>query len=302
MNINNVEMPTREYVQSGELQLAYYQWGKASEDHESIVLIHGFPDSSEVWKGIAQNLAKNFHVVTYDVRGTGYSDIPWNKKDYSFEFLIQDLSQIISKVSPNKAVHLVGHDWGALQGWEAVLNDRLKSQIRSYIAMAPSLDHLVGWWFRDQYKQGTIQNYRNIIERIVGSSYMGFFQIPILPELSWRFGFALIWPKIVAMIEKTKVESDARQTRNSISSLGLYRQNLLNKLKNPSKSKTTIPVLMLNMSKDPFIPTNLSDGLNQWVNNLQYDEVNAGHWGILSHPEEISTKIMRYIINQSKAI
>ena len=35
----------------------------------TIVLVHGFPNSSEVWEPVARHLAQRFHVVAYAVRG-----------------------------------------------------------------------------------------------------------------------------------------------------------------------------------------------------------------------------------------
>ncbi|MCL2728894.1 MAG: alpha/beta fold hydrolase, partial [Actinomycetia bacterium] len=37
----------------------------------TVVLLHGYPDSKEVWSEVARRLAPRFHVVTYDVRGHG---------------------------------------------------------------------------------------------------------------------------------------------------------------------------------------------------------------------------------------
>lgn len=283
------------YVKSDNICLAAYHWGELNPDRETIVLIHGYPDSAEVWEPIAQHLKSNFNVIAYDVRGTGLSDIPASTQEYDFEYLVRDLSQVISTLNPHSAVHLVGHDWGALQGWEAVLGDRLKHQIASYIAMAPSADH-VGWWFKRQWEQ---KSYLSVIKRIISSGYMPMLKIPVIPELSWYLGLARIWPKVVGLLEKSKVELNSTQVRNSVSGLGLYRQNLLTRLYEPTTRKTTIPVYMLLMSQDPFVPMSLSQGMQEWVQQVEYDEVFAGHWGILSQPEQVAEKITGFVNNIS---
>ena len=39
-----------------------------------VLLLHGYPDSSEVWNAAADSLAEDFHVIRYDVRGAGASE------------------------------------------------------------------------------------------------------------------------------------------------------------------------------------------------------------------------------------
>lgn len=288
---------TTQFIMSGDISLAVYHWGQIVADKPSIVLIHGYPDSTEVWNQMAKHLHPEFNVYAYDVRGTGQSDIPKNQSEYAFKYLVQDLSTVISLVSPKQPVHVVGHDWGSLQGWEAVLGDTLKSQIKSYTAMTPSVDH-VGWWFKRQWNQGSFQGYRNVVTRAISSGYMAMFQLPLLPELTWRLGLTKIWPSIVGYMENTNAHVDPYQLRNSISGLGLYRENLVQPLRNPSQRKTTIPVHMLVMTKDPFVPSFMSQGMEEWVTDVQYSEVAAGHWGIVSHTQQIANTIKSYIFDK----
>ncbi|WHP07727.1 alpha/beta fold hydrolase (plasmid) [Acinetobacter corruptisaponis] len=279
------------YVNSGNICLAAYHWDKLDSKKESIVLIHGYPDSAEVWEDVAQHLKSDFNVIAYDVRGTGLSDIPATTQEYDFEYLVQDLSAVIAKLSPNKPIHLVGHDWGALQAWEAVLGDRLKDQVASYIAMAPSADH-VGWWFKRQWAE---KRYLSVIKRMVSSGYMPMLRLPVLPEFTWRLGLDKVWPKAVGFLEKTQVSANSTQVRNAISGLGLYRQNLLTRLYEPTSRKTSIPVYMLLMNQDPFVPVSLSLGMQEWADHVEYDEVTAGHWGILSQPQAVAEKIKGFV-------
>ncbi|MFM6958256.1 MAG: alpha/beta hydrolase, partial [Acinetobacter sp.] len=85
------------------------------------------------------------------------------------------------------------------------------------------------------------------------------------------------------------------QLRNAKSGLGLYRQNLVKPLLNPSRRRTSIPVQMLLMNQDPFVPLSLSQGMQEWVQDIRYTEVSAGHWGILSQPQPIAEKIQQFV-------
>lgn len=61
-------------VHTGGIDLCVAELG--DEGRPTIVLVHGYPDSKEVWTDIAGQLADQWHVVLYDVRGHGRSTAP----------------------------------------------------------------------------------------------------------------------------------------------------------------------------------------------------------------------------------
>ncbi|MCU4413306.1 alpha/beta fold hydrolase [Acinetobacter sp. WU_MDCI_Axc73] len=293
MNLN--QNKTKHFVQSDDISIAVYEWGKSSTEKQTMVLIHGYPDSAEVWDGLASILAKDFHVVTYDMRGTGQSSVPSQKTQYHFNYLMNDLSQVIDSVSPNQAVHLLGHDWGALQGWEAILDDRLKAKVKSYTALAPSLD-AVGMWFRDRFISLNPLQHIQGIKQMVSSSYMVFFNLPVIPEFVWKIKLAEQWSGLVSIIEKKQVIEPSHQLKNGINGLELYRKNLIKPLLLPKKRYTSVPVHLLVMKKDPFVPLHLFENQAKWIKApVARTEINASHWGILSRPEMIAPAIKQYV-------
>ncbi|MFP4596292.1 alpha/beta fold hydrolase, partial [Ralstonia sp.] len=58
-------------VQSGDVTLAVKTWGDPARP--TVVLVHGYPDNSEVWHEMAPLLARDYYVIAYDVRGAGQS-------------------------------------------------------------------------------------------------------------------------------------------------------------------------------------------------------------------------------------
>ncbi len=90
--------------------------------------------------------SEGFHVVAYDVRGAGASGVPDEQSDYALPVLIEDMAAVITEVTPDAPVHLVGHDWGSIQGWEAVTRTRLAGRIASFTSISgPPLDHAALW-------------------------------------------------------------------------------------------------------------------------------------------------------------
>jgi len=290
----NIEKQQR-YIQAVDVTLSVYEWGQASEERETLVFIHGYPDEAQVWDKLASLLKADFHIVSYDVRGTGLSGQPLSEEGYHMDYLISDLKEVIQQTSPNQPIHLIGHDLGALQGWEAVLDNKLKDYIKSYTALAPSIDH-VGIWFKEHINSKHPAQVFAAMKQMISSSYMLFFNIPFIPELSWHLVLGKAWPQVVSQLEGKKVESHPHQLRNGIHGLGFYRLNLFKPLLNARKRYTSVPVHFLSMTKDRFVPQHLVDKQERWVSSsFTRTDIPLGHWGIASHPDLIAAPIRNYI-------
>src|SRR4051794_4794987 len=91
---------TSRVVGAGGVELAVSERGDPRAP--TIVLVHGYPDTSAVWHPVAELLASSCHVVTYDVRGAGASGIPATTAGYALEHLVTDLRAVIDATSPDR--------------------------------------------------------------------------------------------------------------------------------------------------------------------------------------------------------
>ena len=86
-----------------------------------VVFLHGFPESWYSWRHQLPAVAKaGFHAVAPDLRGYGKSDKPADVEAYDVHHLTGDVVGLIDALGEKTAV-VVGHDWGALVAWNAVL-------------------------------------------------------------------------------------------------------------------------------------------------------------------------------------
>lgn len=278
-----------EHIQSNGTTLALRYWGERGRP--TVLLVHGYPDNSHVWDGVAKRLAGRYHVVAYDVRGAGDSDIPRRTRDYRLEYLIDDLAAVADAVSPGEAVHLVGHDWGSIQAWEAVTEPRLQHRFASFTSISgPCLDH-VGMRLR-----GGGGGIRKTLDQLRRSWYIGLFHLPLLASLGWRRGLGRRWPAMLQRREGITLSEDpAVRTRDGIHGIKLYRANILRRLLRPRERRTGVPVQVIVPLRDPFVGPNLTLGLERWVPNLTRIEVDAGHWLPLSRPDELAGYVDDFI-------
>lgn len=76
-----------------------------------VVLIHGWPLSSDMWDAQAMALADaGFRVIAYDRRGFGRSGQPWDGYDY--DTLTDDLADVLQATGATENVTLVGFSMG----------------------------------------------------------------------------------------------------------------------------------------------------------------------------------------------
>ncbi|WP_394652811.1 alpha/beta fold hydrolase [uncultured Sphingomonas sp.] len=82
-------------------------WGEG----RPVVLIHGWPLSSDMWDSQAMALADaGFRVIAYDRRGFGRSGQPWSGYDY--DTLTDDLADVLEATGATDNVTLVGFSMG----------------------------------------------------------------------------------------------------------------------------------------------------------------------------------------------
>jgi pimeloyl-ACP methyl ester carboxylesterase len=97
-------------------------------DGPAVLLLHGFPDSSHVWRYQVPALAgAGLRVLAPDLRGFGESDRPERVDDYRMRHLVADVVALVDGLGVEK-VRVVGHDWGAALAWvfAATVPDRVE--------------------------------------------------------------------------------------------------------------------------------------------------------------------------------
>jgi pimeloyl-ACP methyl ester carboxylesterase len=281
-------------VNSSGVQLATYRWGNPARP--TLLLVHGYPDNHEVWLPLINQLAADFQIIAYDVRGAGASDKPRHPRDYRLPLLADDLEAVILAHSPTQPVHLIAHDWGSIQSWEGVTEPRLQKHLASYTSISgPCLDH-VGYWMGERGKARTFGALRQLVGQLRSSWYIAFFHLPLLPELAWRHGMAKLWPRFLRQVEGIRpVRISSTQSADGQHGVKLYRANFIRSLFTPRQRYTQVPVQLVVLTRDRFVRPQLFDNLQHWAPNLVRREVAAGHWQLLAEPAPLAGWIKEFV-------
>ncbi|MFJ3668005.1 SDR family oxidoreductase [Streptomyces sp. NPDC090106] len=285
-------------VRSGDVELCVAELGE--EGRPTVVLVHGYPDSKEVWAQVAARLAGRFHVVLYDVRGHGRSTAPKPLRGgFTLEKLTDDFLAVVDAVSPDRPVHVVGHDWGSVQSWEFVTVGRTEGRIASFTSMSgPSLDHF-GHWINSRIRRPTPRRVGQLLGQGAKSWYVYALHTPVLPELAWRGPLGKTWPRLLERAERVPGDGYPTSSLPTDAAHGawLYRDNVRPRLRRPrADAYAHAPVQLITPLGDAFLSERLYDELEQWVPRLTRRTLAARHWIPRSRPDQVASWVEEFVI------
>src|SRR6516225_3623772 len=88
-------------VAVGGIKIFYRQAG--NPERPTLLLLHGFPSSSHMFRNLIPLLAEHFHLVAPDFPGFGQSDMPDRKAyDYTFANIATTMAEFTDKIGLKK--------------------------------------------------------------------------------------------------------------------------------------------------------------------------------------------------------
>ncbi|WUH57828.1 SDR family oxidoreductase [Streptomyces sp. NBC_00442] len=297
MTNGHIEGARERWVRTGGIELCVAELG--DDTQPTVLLVHGYPDSKEVWSEVAGRLAEHFHVVLYDVRGHGRSTAPAPLRGgFTLEKLTDDFLAVADAVSPGRPVHLVGHDWGSVQGWEFATVERTEGRIASFTSMSgPSLDHF-GHWIKKRMSRPSPRAAAQLLGQGAKSWYVYMLHTPVLPELAWRGPLGKQWPKILQRVEKVPADGYPTSSLPQDAAHGawLYRDNVRARLRRPrTDAYAHVPVQLITPLDDAFLSPKLSADLEHWAPRLVRRTLPAKHWVPRTRPDQLASWITEFV-------
>jgi len=101
------------------LNIFYREAGSSSQP--TIVLLHGFPSSSHMYRDLIPKLAVSYHVIAADMPGFGYSDQPTVEEfDYTFDHLANVMDHFLDSIGLTRYSIYI-QDYGSPVGFRLFL-------------------------------------------------------------------------------------------------------------------------------------------------------------------------------------
>jgi pimeloyl-ACP methyl ester carboxylesterase len=264
---------------------------EAGEGGRLALLLHGFPQHAVSWRNQVPFLAGlGYRVWAVNQRGYGGTSRPQRREEYGLDQLTDDVAGLID-ASGAQSVTLIGHDWGAFVAWTFAIR-RIRPLARLVIVNVP---HPL--CFRRELKTW-VQRRK--------SWYIGFFQMPLLPELLLSAGEGRL---LAATMRRDACNPQAFS--NEV--LDVYRANvsapgaataMLNWYRAAGRdvmaadfdAPIETPTLVIWGEEDVALGLPCLDGTDRYVRDLRIERLpNVSHWAQEDAPQEVNRLLQEFL-------
>lgn len=269
-----------------------YQFGQ--HNAPVVLALHGFPDTARSWRPVGEQLARQgFQVVAPYLRGYAPSPL---QGPFDADTLADDMAAIARATSPDAPVVLVGHDWGAIVTYIALL--RYPALFRAAVTLA--VPHPLAF----------LQSLPRAPAQLLRSSYIVLFQVPQLAEaVVARNDFAFIdmlwqrWsPGYVLPADERRALKDCLAA-SMPGPLGPYRaltwppQAALQRIKRTRMGRISVPTLHLQGDQDGCIAVAACEGEETFFSAPFERRVleGVGHFAPLEAPDAVAKAIADWV-------
>jgi epoxide hydrolase 4 len=210
---------------------------------------------------------------------------------YEADVLTNDIAELIVAFGADDAV-VVGHDWGGALAW--MLASDHPQRVQRLIAL--NIPHPA------RFAEEIRRNGRQMLR----SWYMGFFQLPLLPEALLRANdFALLEQVFRGQAVNKAAFSDAdiaaykealRKPGALTGAINYYRGLFQARLLRRTWPVITAPTLMIWGEQDAALGKELVPGTERYVANLQTRFIpQASHWVQQDAPELVNQYLLAFL-------
>ena len=273
----------------GELDIFFREAGDPADP--AIVLLHGFPSSSHMYREVLRALADSYYLIAPDYPGFGESSFP-SPDDFTYSF--DNLAGIMDRFLEQRGLKkytLMIQDYGAPIGFriatahpervQAIITQNGNAYLEGISAE--------GWGpVLDYWKTRTPRLEKTIIENVF--SYEG---------MKWQYTHGTRNPEAVSPdnwnLDYAKI-SRPGQHRVQLELFHDYRNNLkLYPQWQQYLRDHQPPVLVVWGRNDAFFPVPGAEGYKRDVKDIDYNILNTGHFALEEDYKVITDKMRRFL-------
>ena len=281
------------YAQINGVNIFYREAGP--KDAPVLVLLHGYPSSSHMFRNLISNLSDCYHLIAADYPGYGRSDQPPIAEfDYTFDNYAVIIEQLLMQLGVKKySLYLM--DYGAPVGWRIAYKhpERIETLI---VQNGCAYDEgLEAFW--DPIKA----YWANKNDMVAEKALRGFHS----PDgLKWQYTHGVPDPGVIS---PDNWEIDLRhleRPENDRIQLDMfydYQTNVTMYPKWQEYFRTHNPEMLIVYGKNDYIfPVAGAEAYKKDVKNLEYHLFDAGHFALESSGNEIADTIRQFLDKKVK--
>ncbi len=264
-------------VDLDNFKIAYREAGDPK--NPKLILLHGFPSSSHMFRNLIPHLSQKFHLVAPDLPGFGNSDLP--PRPATFAFLSTKIEQFVKHIGFEKfSMYLF--DYGAPTGFRLAL--QMPEQVTAIISQngnAYEEGLSEGWSPIQAYWSDPTDENRNALKGFLSAE-----------SVTWQYTYGVSNSELVSpdgysldnfYLQRAGVEDI------QLDLLGDYKTNVALYPEFQKYLREYKPsVLALWGENDPFFLPTGAEAFKRDVDNAKVRFFDTGHFALETHAKEIA--------------
>ncbi len=255
-----------------------------------VLLLHGFPASSFMFRELIPRLADQFRVIAPDLPGFGFTEVPETRKyKYSFDALARTIESFTDALGLNRYAIYV-FDYGAPTGFRlAMAHPERVTAIVSQNGNAYEAGLGDAWGPIRKYWAVPIEENREVLRR----------NILNLEGTRWQYTHGVANPESVAPESYTLDTALLERPGNKEIQLDLFLDYASNVKLYPKFQeyfrKSKPPLLAIWGKNDPFFIPAGAEAFKKDIPNAKVQFLNTGHFAIETNVVEIAAAIKEFL-------
>lgn len=288
VTLSTVPVTSINKVEADGIQVFYREAGEAGAP--VLLLLHGFPTSSFMFRDLIPRLADQYRVIAPDLPGFGFTEVPEKRNyTYSFEALAGTIEAFTDALGLNRyAIYIF--DYGAPTGLRLAL--RHPERVTALISQNGNAyeEGLGDAWgpIRTYWSQPTAEN-REVIRQ----------NVLTLETTRWQYTHGVENPESVPPESYTLDMALMERPGNKEIQLDLfldYASNVKLYPKFQEYFRTSKPPLLAIWGKhDPFFIPAGAEAYRKDLPNARVEFLNTGHFATETHSVEIAAAIKEFL-------
>jgi pimeloyl-ACP methyl ester carboxylesterase len=248
-----------------------YRTNIFDDSRKTLVFIHGLGATCSVWESYETALESDFNILTYDLRGHGYSRKYKSYADYDLKNLADDLRALLDHLGIHSC-SLVSSSIGTLVALLYVHD--CPGTVRTNLLLAPI------------YKQHSLASAET---KSVHSALMNLLSLmPFAPRDGKRMDYSQL--EYAADVELRRLLSEIKGLSLRIFLFYLHRMNAFKN--HVLWSQIRVPTTIVHGTKDTFAPYHLAVELSKALPGAKLVTLEgANHLAIINNKKEIIAQI-----------
>lgn len=259
----------------------------------TILLLHGFPTSSFMFRNLIPQLADKFHVVAPDYPGYGQSSMPKvNEFNYTFENLTNVVEKFTNAIGLTK-YSLYVQDYGAPVGFRLAVKHPEKVQaliVQNGNAYEEGLTDATAF----------LKSYGETRDPKLTEKLLGFLK---LETTKFQYTYGARNPNLISPDSWTYDQALLDREGNAEIQLALFADYLSNVKSYPAWHeyfrRNQPPTLIVWGKNDPFFSVKgVEEGYKKDLKNIEIHYFETGHFALEENADEISANIREFFAKQ----